>query len=212
MARKSTLDVIREEQERRGFGAALESFVILRKNGDEVTLRFLDELEGKNEDDKRVAKIFKVHAFGGKWDKNKKTRNLPFQTILCSGVNCTFCDDGNVPQTHVVIRAWVYDDNTVKLFSVNARADIMVDLADDFDRYGNITGADYIYNRKDRDRVYYRLIRQPESPFKKKKSAKREWITNKTVRELVEMRHSGSVSNGIGRKKREEDEDEDSVI
>lgn len=207
MVRKSTLEVIKEEQERRGARAAMDSFIILRKSGDELTLRFLDELEGKDEDDKHVARIFKVHHYGGKFDRQNP--GLPYQTILCKGLNCEFCADNHQPKTHVVLRAWVYDENTVKLLDVGARSDIMIDLADDFERYHNITGADYIYNRKDRDRVNYRLIRQAETPFKKKKSAQREWITGKRVRELIEMRHSVSGNGPQSNKKRRDEEDDE---
>lgn len=188
MAKRSTLDVIREEQERRGFGQALDSFVLLRESGDEVTLRFLDELEGKDEDATRVARTFKVHEYGGMRTKGGGR----FEALLCDGANCQYCADNNQARTHVVLRVWVYDDNAIKLFDVKARADVMVDLADDFEKEGNITGADYLYSRKGKElNTRYRLRRQEDARMKKKvrRQVTEQWLKGSRVRELVEARY-----------------------
>lgn len=201
MAKRSTLDVIREEQQRRGFGQALDSFILLRDPGDEVALRFLDELESKDENDKRVARTFKAHDYGGKFDR--KNPNQPYQSILCDGPGCQYCADDNFARQHVVIRAWIYDDNVIKLFDAKARSQVIIDLADDFEKYGSITNADYRFQRRKSSTNPYRLTREEEIPLKKqvRRQIKEQWFKGKRVRELVEARYKpwgGAEEKGKG--------------
>jgi hypothetical protein len=179
------MEIIEEEQRRRGASQILDHFILLRESGDEVTLRFLDEFEGKDEQDKRVAHTFKVHHFGGAGTKD------PYQAILCGGVGCQLCTD-NPPRVHVVFRAWVYDDKTVKLFDAKARSDVILDLVEHVKQYGSITNADYVFKRrgKQMDTRYF-LLRQEKMPLseKLKKRIKAEWLSSKRVRELIEARY-----------------------
>jgi uncharacterized C2H2 Zn-finger protein len=201
--KKGIVEVVDEEREKRAQGATLENFIQIQAD-EEVTLRFMDEPEGE-EDDKRVATTVAIHEYG---------EGKSYEPILCEGQGCKYCADGNRRKNIALFRAFVYEDKEVKVFARSTRSDMIIDLVKDYKRHGNITGADYVFEREGEGMqdTRYRLIRQADSTFKKPKTAKRTWITAKKLRQLVEQRYAPrgvSTSDGKRKGKRNEEEDEE---
>jgi len=181
-SKKSVLDMIREERERKTLGSALSRFVLLREPGS-VRIRFLDDLEGE----RNVARTAYVHTI------QKAGRREPPERILCRtqfNKPCPYCKQGDA-RLFVFFRVFDYESKTVKLLELRPGSSAMDDLLNFHDEYKTITDADYIYKRVGTglNDTRYSLIRRESSEFKFRKTAKATWISDEEVMEIVKTRY-----------------------
>lgn len=183
--KKSVLDLIREEKNRKTLGSILSRFVLLREPGS-LRLRFLDDLEGKG----NVARTAYIHVF------QKPGRREPPERILCEAQfnrPCKYCRK-NDPRLFVFLRVFDYESKTVRILELRPGSDAMDDLLNYYEEYKSITDADYIYKRVGTglNDTRYSLIRKEKSEFKFKKSAKATWISDEEVEQIIKDRYGPS--------------------
>ena len=186
------VDVIREEQNRRAAGGALNQFILLGE-GDEAMIRFMDELQGG----KNVFRAIEVLEIG---------RGDDFQMRIME-------PGEEVPQNarkvrRIIGRAFVYwiknggEKRVVKkvmIFDVKASSGAAADLVKDFTTRGTIRDSDYLFSRTGSGfDTKYSLRRQDSSPFRYASKAKETWISDQQLEELILKRY----------KRRDEEEEE----
>ncbi len=182
------LEVIEQEQKRRAAGGAMESFVLLRNDGDEALVRFLDDLKHP----KREAHVIAVHEMRG-------SSASDFRVVLCQGSGCRYCADGVRVTKRLLLRAFVYwvktggakqKVNAVRVVDVKASSGAAADLVKDFRMRGTVTDSDYLFSRTGEGfDTKYSLRRQDKAPFQHVDKAKETWITEEKLQELVNKRY-----------------------
>lgn len=184
------VDVIEQEQRRRAAGGVLESFVLLRNDGDEALVRFLDDLKHP----KREAHVIAVHELRGGGQE--------FRSVLCQGSGCRYCADGSRAVKRILLRAFVYWISTsgakqrvhaVRVVDVKASSGAAADLSKDYRMRGTVTDSDYLFSRTGEGfDTKYSLRRQDKAPFQYADKAKETWITEQKLQEIVKARYGES--------------------